>query len=300
MSISKYPSKVNLPQENFGWATVFDFLTYKFSGIDKAIWQERIINGKVHWQDGTLIELSTPYKAQATVFYYREVPEETVIPFKHQILYQNEHILVAEKPHFLPVTPGGIYVNECLQHRLRKETGINELQALHRLDRETAGLVIFSKNPETRSHYHALFSDKTISKTYNAIARITDGIQIKGKEWDLENRMVKADPSFLMKIDSKAEKENFNAHSKIKCVKQTKNRALFELKPITGKTHQLRVHMQSIGYPILNDKFYPKLQPKTEDKFEQPLQLLAKELKFIDPITKVLRVFKSNLKLTLK
>ncbi len=300
MSISKYPSKVNLPQENFGWATVFDFLTYKFSGIDKAIWQERIINGKVHWQDGTLIELSTPYKAQATVFYYREVPEELVIPFKHQILYQNEHILVAEKPHFLPVTPGGIYVNECLQHRLRKETGINELQALHRLDRETAGLVIFSKNPETRSDYHALFSDKTISKTYNAIARITDGIQIKGKEWDLENRMVKADPSFLMKIDSKAEKENFNAHSKIRCVKQTKQRALFELKPITGKTHQLRLHMQFIGYPILNDKFYPKLQPKTEDKFEQPLQLLAKELKFIDPITKVLRVFKSNLKLTLK
>lgn len=289
-----------MPQDNQGWLTVFDFLVNKFKGIDKSIWQERITKGKVHWQDGSLIRLETAYQPQAAVYYYREVPKEPTIPFQHKILYQDEHILIADKPHFLPVTPGGIYVNECLQHRLRKETNIDELQTLHRLDRETAGLVMFSTNPDSRADYHALFSEKNISKSYQAIAETSNTLQLESQQWEIKNRMRKAKPSFLMQIDHSAEQSNFNAHSIIQCIKQYDNQSLFELNPITGKTHQLRVHMQSIGYPILNDKFYPVLLPKSENNFKQPLQLLAKSLKFIDPINKQERYFESSLELILK
>ncbi len=293
MAKSKYPSKVNLPQENLGWQTVLDFLVDHFKGIDKNTWLQRIQAGKVHWINGDLVESNTPYRAQAAVYYYREVIEEPKVPFEHKIIYQDKQILIVDKPHFLPVTPGGQYVNECLQHRLRKETGIDKLQALHRLDRETAGLVMFSVNPETRSNYHALFSGKTITKTYLAIAKTKS--DISGKRWEVRNKMIKAQPSFLMQIDKAADEASCNAHSIIRCIKQNEHLATFELQPITGKTHQLRVHMQSIGFPILNDKFYPKLQPKTAETFENPLQLLATTLQFVDPITKENREFKSSL-----
>ncbi len=299
MSISKYPSKVSLPQVNRGWTTVLDFLTEHFSAIDKSIWQQRMLEGKVHWADKSLIHHDTPYQAQRSVFYYREVLQESKIPFQHSILFQNEHILVADKPHFLPVTPGGQYVNECLQHRLREDTCIEQLQALHRLDRETAGLVMFSVNPESRSKYHALFAEKKITKTYLAIAKTSSKAELQDKEWAVKNKMIKAKPSFLMQIDSKAQANEFNSHSIIKCAKQHSSHSLFELKPITGKTHQLRVHMQSIGSPIVNDKFYPELQAKTEEDYKSPLQLLANELSFIDPITNQPLTFKSELTLDL-
>ncbi|NVK21530.1 MAG: pseudouridine synthase [Kangiellaceae bacterium] len=300
MTISKYPSKVYLPQENHGWTTVLDYLIDKFQGIDKAIWHQRILDDKVHWQDGTFIKLDTPYRPQAAVFYYREVKKEPVIPFEHNLIYQNEHILIADKPHFLPVNESGAFVNECLQNRLRKETGIDELQALHRLDRETAGLVMFSINSQTRAYYHALFANKTITKTYQAIAKTPNNIQLIGKQWEINNRMIKSDPSFVMSIDKQASSKDYNAHSKIRCIKQSEHLSLFELQPITGKTHQLRVHMQSIGYPILNDKFYPTLLPKSEDNFDQPLQLLAQSLDFKDPVTQQQHSFQSKLMLSIE
>ena len=127
-------------------------------------------DGKVHWHDGSLITENSAFQAQQRVYYYREVENEPTIPFEEDIIYQDNEILVAHKPHFLPVTPGGIYINECLQSRLRKKTNLDNLQAVHRLDRVTAGLVLFSVNPTTRHLYHNLFETHQIEKTYHAIA----------------------------------------------------------------------------------------------------------------------------------
>lgn len=296
MSISKYPSKLSLPQTNPGVSSVLEYLIFKFPDIKPKVWQQRVADGKVHWHDGTLITADSAFLPQQRVYYYREVESEPLIPFVEKILFQDEHILVAYKPHFLAVTPGGIYIKECLQNRLRDKTGLENLQALHRLDRVTAGLVLFSVNPNTRHLYHNLFNRQQIHKTYQAIASINDDADLVGKEWEVKNRIVKSEPSFLMKI---VEGEA-NSHSVIRCLAQSADKALFELNPITGKTHQLRLHMQTLGWPLLHDKYYPTLQPEVADDYSKPLQLLAKELRFVDPVTQQSRVFSSNTALRLE
>jgi tRNA pseudouridine32 synthase/23S rRNA pseudouridine746 synthase len=306
MSISKYPSKLSLPQNNPGISSVLEYLIMKFPDIKPKVWQQRMANGKVHWHDGSLITADSAFQPQQRVYYYREVASEPAIPFEEKILFQDEHILVAYKPHFLAVTPGGIYINECLQNRLRQKTGQETLQALHRLDRATAGLVLFSVNPETRHLYHNLFNTQKIHKTYQAIAMVNSeedlygrnltGQHLVGEQWEIKNRLVKSEPPFLMKIVAGEP----NSHSLIHCLEQSSGKALFELNPITGKTHQLRLHMQALGWPLLNDKYYPTLQPKTADNYSRPLQLLAKELRFIDPVTQQPRVFSSNTNLLLE
>ena len=295
MAISDYPSHLSLPQTNPGVTTVLEYLIIKFPYIDALIWQQRIARGKVHYHDGSLVTPHSLFQAQQRIYYYREVESEPIIPFKEEIIFQDEHVLVAYKPHFLAVTPGGIYVNECLQNRLRKSTGINTLQALHRLDRVTAGLVIFSINPSTRHHYHNLFQTQKIHKTYQAIANISHNETLIGQEWDIKNRIAQGEPRFRMQVAM----GNANSHSVIRCVQQSAKQALFELNPITGKTHQLRLHMQTLGWPILNDKYYPQLQPLSKDNYSAPLQLLAKQLQFIDPMTKLSRRFDCGLSLSL-
>jgi len=287
MAISQQPSILSLPQINPGVCTVLEYLIIKFPYVDSQVWLQRITDGKVHRQDGSLITPQCPFKTQQRIFYYREVENEPIIPFKETIIFQDNHILVAYKPHFLPVTPGGLFVNECLQNRLRNSTGITDLQALHRLDRVTAGLVIFSKNTQTRHCYHELFKTKKIQKTYQAIAKISNEKNLIGQQWEIKNRLEPAVPRFRMKVSDGP----FNSHSLIKCVEQSNQHALFELNPVTGKTHQLRVHMESLGWPILHDKYYPTLEPLSADNYQSPLQLLAKTLQFIDPVTLQQRKF---------
>jgi len=296
MSIAKHPSRLSLPQKNPGVSSVLEYLINQFPNIEPHVWQRRMAEGKVHWHDGSLITADSPFKAQQRVYYYREVESEPTIPFKEDIIFQDEEILVAHKPHFLAVTPGGIYINECLQSRLRDKTGLENLQAVHRLDRATAGLVLFSVNPATRHLYHNLFETRQINKTYQAIASANTNENLIGQEWQVKNRIVKSQPRFLMKIiEGEA-----NSHSIIRCLKQTRDKALFELKPISGKTHQLRLHMQALGWPILHDKYYPNLQEESADNYSRPLQLLAKELSFIDPVTQQTRAFTGPTELNIK
>ncbi len=289
MAISKYPSKLSLPQVNPGAATVLDYLIGKFPEVSALVWRQRAIDGKLHWHDGRAITSASPYQPQQRVYYYREVEREPVIPFTETILFEDAHILVADKPPFLPVTPGGIYVNECLQNRLRLRTGHEKLQALHRIDRATTGLVMFSVNPKTCHLYHQLFASRQIHKIYQAISTIdVDGNKpLNGQQWQIINRLERAEPRFLMRVGDGAP----NSHSRIRCIKRVEDKALFELEPVTGKTHQLRVHMQTLGWPILHDQYYPTLQPKAPDNFTQPLQLLAQQLRFIDPVTQQPREF---------
>ncbi|WP_292959179.1 pseudouridine synthase [Neptuniibacter sp. UBA6509] len=289
MAIAKSPSKLTLPKHNPGVATVVDYLIYKFPQIDASIWRQRAIDKKLHWHDGSVITLETLYQPQLRVYYYREVEKEPEIPFRETVIFQNEDILLAYKPHFLPVTPGGNYVNECLQNRLRKKTGIENLQALHRIDRVTAGLVMFSVNPETCHLYHQMFANRQMRKSYQAIAKIEEHCSEPraGQQWEVINRLECAEPRFLMRI---IEGES-NSHSRIRCLDRFEDKALFELEPVTGRTHQLRVHMQSLGWPIINDRYYPVLQPESADNFAQPLQLLAQQLRFKDPVTGQPRTF---------
>jgi len=232
--------------------------------------------------------MKTEYTPLARIFYFREVCTETLIPFSEKILYRDDHILVACKPHFLPVTPGGKYVDECLLNRLRRSTGIEDLAPIHRIDRETSGLVLFSVNKNSRGRYGTLFMNGHIKKTYLALSACVPD-QSKNS-WNVENRIERGVPWFRMQTAP----GTVNAHSVIHLSGIKGTQARFILHPYTGKTHQLRIHMSGIGFGILNDRYYPELQDEREDDFTTPLQLVAKELRFMDPLTGRQREFSSE------
>ena len=288
MGIAKHPSVVTMPATEKPYPSIVEFLFKTFPAISRNRWAERIREGKVLDDQGQPITAETKYSPSKRIFYFREVENEPVIPFAEQILFQNDEILVACKPHFLPVIPGGRYVEECLLNRLRDRTGLADLAPLHRLDRETAGVVIFSVNPKTRGLYHELFMRGEVEKIYHALAEVNR--PPRENQWTVENRIVRGEPRFRMKTVPGVA----NARSHIQLLEVKGNRGLFRLHPVTGKTHQLRLHMSGLGFGIVNDRVYPDLQPVRVDDFDQPLQLLAKQVRFHDPVAGTDREFRSG------
>ena len=288
MGIAKNPSRVSLPRIEKPYPTILEFLTQRFPSVGQSVWEERILTGKVLDDAGVPITLETPYVPQKRLFYYREVLEEPLIPLPEKILFQNDELLVACKPPFLPVTPSGPYVNECLLNRLRRKTGNSSLVPLHRIDRETSGLVLFSMNKETRGLYGGLFLSGTIEKTYEALSEVS--FPPERKDWTVENRLVDDDIWFRSKVVPGV----VNARSRIKLVSCRDNKAHFMLDPITGKKHQLRIHMSGLGFRIMHDRYYPELRDKQEDDLSKPLQLIARRVKFTDPVSGEIMEFESD------
>lgn len=279
MAMSEYHSTVVMPKTDKPFPTILDFLTQRFPRIDRDTWKARINSGKVLTQDKKPVSRDTPYFPLKRLHYFREVEEETVIPFTEEIIFCNDNLLVACKPHFLPVTPAGRYVNQCLLHRLKEKTGNRDLAPINRIDRETAGLVLFSMNPKTRGAYQTLFMTGEVEKTYEAVAEYPQNQE--ETSWRVENRLAKGAPWFRMKtVPGKT-----NAVSKISLVRVKGKQALFQLCPITGKKHQLRLHLSGLGFPILNDRYYPDLLPEKQNDFTAPLQLLARKIQFRDPVS---------------
>jgi tRNA pseudouridine32 synthase/23S rRNA pseudouridine746 synthase len=286
MVISEYHSIVVMPKIEKPYPSILEFLTKRFPSIDREIWEARIYSKKVLTDKGEPISPDMPYMPLQKLHYFREVEEEPIIPFLEKIIYCNEELLVACKPHFLPVIPGGPYVNQCLLHRLKKRIKNKKLSPINRIDRETAGLVLFSMNKKTRGLYQELFMRGEVEKTYEAVTQYPcDQKKIKydqeEKTWTIENRIVKGDPWFRMKIAPGKP----NAISKISFLRSRKNKAVFQLCPITGKKHQLRLHLSGLGFPILNDRYYPDLLPEEKRVFSAPLQLLSRRIQFRDPVS---------------
>lgn len=288
MGISKHPSIVTMPKTEKPYPSILTFLSSRFPAISPEIWEKRIADGKVLDEASQRITLDTEYTPLNRLFYFREVCIEPVIPFAEKILYIDDEILVACKPHFLPVTPGGRYVDECLLNRLRVSTGIEDLAPLHRIDRETAGIVLFSVNKKSRGLYGTLFMNGLVEKSYQALSACLP-IQ-EAASWDVANRIERGEPWFRMT----SAPGGVNARSAIKLVEVRGELARFTLQPLTGKTHQLRIHMSGLGFGILNDRYYPDLQDESEDNFATPLQLVAQKLRFKDPLRGLIMEFTSE------
>ncbi len=288
-------SRVWLPKDTANeWASVLDFLEERFPFINREIIQERMSRGDIVDDVGKPFDKNTPYQSEIFLFYYREIPDEPEIPFKEKILFKDDNIIVVDKPHFIPVTPTGRYVKESLLARLKHHYQNEEISPIHRLDRETAGIVMFTCNPEVRGAYQSLFQKRQVDKTYEAIASYSDDLELPLIH---KSRIIKSDPFFIMKEeDATTEKPNNSETAiSIKSSDDIKgDLARYTLKPVSGKQHQLRVHMMSIGHPILNDPFYPKLLPCKDEGYSSPLQLLAESIAFIDPINGDHRFFKSE------
>lgn len=274
-----------LPQEE--WPGLLSFLVVRFPGVPAAVWQERMLRGEVCNARGERFFPDSPYRAGECLFYYREVAAEPRIPFDEVILFQDAHLLVVDKPHFLPVIPTGRFVRETLLVRLREKTGLHDLVPIHRLDRETAGVMLFSISPDSRGQYQQLFRERRVHKIYEAVAPVT----ALSLPLIYESRLERAERFFLT-----AEVAGVpNATTRVELIRQSGTHALYRLFPVSGKKHQLRVHMNALGMPIMHDNFYPVAVPDgTPDNFDAPLKLLARSIAFEDPVTGQERFFESQ------
>ncbi|WP_428313260.1 pseudouridine synthase [Hydrocarboniphaga sp.] len=278
-------SRVFLPAGS--WTLLLDFLDQRFPDVGRAVWQTRLRQGRVSDDSGQSLQADAPYIAGRRIHYFRELPDEPRIPFDAVILHRDDDLLVVDKPHFLPTMPAGRYVQQSLLVRLKRETGLDDLVPLHRLDRATAGLVMFSIRPSTRAAYTELFASRRITKVYEALAPALPGISFPQTR---RSRIAAAEPFFRMhEVDGVA-----NADTNIDLIETRGDIALYRLQPQTGRKHQLRVHMAAIGAAILNDPWYPQLLDEAEDDYTRPLKLLARALSFRDPLGGDLRLFESR------
>lgn len=261
-------------------STVFDYLCLRFPRIPAQTWRRRVERGKVIDESGAPLGLDAPYRAYLKVGYFREIEAERTIPFEERVLFRSDRLLVVDKPPFLPVAPVGRFVNQCLIFRLQKKLGLDDLAPIHRIDRMTSGLVLLSADPEARTAYAGLFARREIDKEYVALGHAPD--RPARHHWTVKTVISQGEPWFRRLSEPGPEP---NSHTEVELVAWRDGVARFRLKPVSGKTHQLRVHLAGLGYPILGDPFYPDLLPEKPDDFTAPMALIARELSFQDPFT---------------
>ena len=265
-----------------------EFFSERYPRVELATWTARMSKGEVVDEAGVRIDSESAYRTGACIFYYRELESENPVPFREQIIHQDEHILVADKPHFLPVIPAGRFLHETLLTRLRNQHQLENLVPLHRLDRATAGVVLFSVNPKSRGLYTSLFQERKIRKVYEALAPAPS--ELLNFPLTRRSRIVRGEPFFRMK-ETAGEP---NSETRIELLRNGEQASLYKLIPVTGRKHQLRVHLAALGIAIINDTLYPQLSSPAEEDFSQPLKLLAKSISFQDPLSGEERCFESE------
>ncbi|MEU2421641.1 RluA family pseudouridine synthase [Streptomyces sp. NPDC007851] len=270
--------RVRLPFSE-GWATVGDYLIERLSGAAPGVVAEMLDSGLVVGADGEPVAAGAPYTPGLRLWFHRDLPPEVPVPFPLDIVHRDSHIVVVDKPHFLATTPRGSHVTETALARLRRELGVPTLGAAHRLDRLTAGLVLFVVRPEERGVYQTLFSERRVRKEYEAIAPYDDSLALPRT---VRSRILKE-----RGVPAAREVEGqVNAETLVELTGRKDGLGRYRLTPRTGQTHQLRVHMSALGVPILGDPLYPVVTgPVPAGDFRRPLQLLARRLEFTDPVT---------------
>lgn len=282
---------------NGPWATVLDFLAERIPAVARDDWAQRMSLGEVLDAQGQPLPPHAPFRPQTRLHYWRALPFEHPVPFEEGIVFQDEWLIVADKPHFLPVTPKGRYLQETLLVRLKRRTGIDTLVPMHRIDLETAGLVAFTVQPHTRAAYQGLLRDRLVEKTYEAIAPWRGDLTPPVRR--LSRLQQSAHFMAMEEVDGEPNAETWI--EPLEAIAEAPGWGRYRLRPLTGQKHQLRAHLCAMGLPIANDRIYPSLRPApaTNDApdFSSPLQLLARELRFTDPITGESRRFESRLAL---
>jgi tRNA pseudouridine32 synthase / 23S rRNA pseudouridine746 synthase len=271
--------------------TLLDALDAQFPRIGRATWAERLANGAVLDAEARPLGPDSACRPGMPIHYYREVPDEPAIPFKATLLYADAHLVVADKPHFLPVLPAGRHLRHTLLTQLAAQLDNPDLVPLHRIDRDTAGLVLLSANPDSRGAYQALFRERRIDKRYEAIA---PPLPARAMPFTHCSRLEPGEPFFTMREGNGPA----NSETRIDVIERGGACWRYRLAPVTGRKHQLRVHMAALGVPILHDPLYAAAPVRADGDFSRPLQLLAAQLAFVDPLSGERRAFASALRLT--
>ena len=254
-------------------------LTARFGTPARA----KVLAGEVVDADGAVVDEATVLPAGSSVYLYRDLPDEVPVPFDIPVLYQDADIVVVDKPHFLATMPRGGHVAQTALVRLRRELGLPELSPAHRLDRLTAGVLLFTTRRELRGAYQTAFARGLVSKTYLARAAVDPDLMLP---LVVRSRIVKRRGH----LRALCEPGVTNAETLVEHISD----GLYRLTPRTGRTHQLRVHMASLGIPITGDPLYPNVVDVADDDFSAPLRLLAQRIEFTDPVTGLRREFVSR------
>ncbi|MFC4603519.1 RluA family pseudouridine synthase [Rhodococcus kronopolitis] len=283
------PTRLRLPGDD-SWSTVLEYLLARFPD-DTTRLLEKVAAAEVVDGAGRPVTATTVFRPHTFVFLYRDPPVEARVPFEVTVLHRDENLLVVDKPHFLASTPRGRYVAESALVRLRRDLDLPELTPAHRLDRVTAGVLVFTVRAQVRGAYQSLFEQHLVSKEYEAVAGHDPALALPRT---VRSRIVKERGS-IQAVEVPGEP---NAETRIELLEVSGHRARYRLLPRTGKMHQLRVHLSSLGIPIVGDDFYPDLHDVPPDDYSNPLQLLARSLTFDDPLTGEGRTFTSARRLT--
>jgi tRNA pseudouridine32 synthase/23S rRNA pseudouridine746 synthase len=278
-------ARLRLPDDG-PWRTIREHLVDRLprvspERIETLLREQRIVD-----KDGP-IAVDEPFRPGAVLWFHRDLPEETVVPFDIPVVYRDEDILVVDKPHFLATIPRGQHIVQTALVRLRQEWDLPDLVPAHRLDRATAGLLLFVINPARRGAYQTMFRDRLVYKEYEAIARFDPELELPRT---VRSRIVKERGI----ITAQEVPGPPNAETRVELLARDGDIGRYRLLPATGRTHQLRLHLNTLGIPILGDDFYPVLTEKPLDDFTRPLQLLASVLAFPDPVSGQRRRFRSN------
>lgn len=279
-------SRLYLPNEN--WPDLLSFLQHRFPFLSDELIRQRLDAGDIVDEAGVAQTVVSPFKPDSWLWYYREVEAETVVPFEVEILYQDELLVVVDKPHFLASVPAGKYLQETALVRLKAMLDEPEISPLHRLDKDTAGVLVFCRQKKWRGVYQQLFQAGQMSKVYEAVAPVDSELAFPLVR---ESRIEKSEQYFKMQEVAGEP----NSRTRIELLSAGSQFGHYRLFPESGKKHQLRVQMNALGVPICNDSYYPVLLPeKREPDYSKPLQLLASRLKFVDPVTQEARCFESR------
>jgi tRNA pseudouridine32 synthase/23S rRNA pseudouridine746 synthase len=303
-------TRLRLPDEG-PWDTAMDYMMHRWGHIDPQGIEDRFDAGEIVGEGGVPLTRHTRLEDHTFIWYYRTLPPETRLPVEISILHRDDHLLVVDKPHFLPTTPGGTYIQESALVRLRNQLDLPDLIPMHRLDRMTAGVLLFSTNPQTRGKYQVLFEKRQVLKDYECVSAAEPAPGHPAVEFPVvvRNRMTKSRSYLLAEVvegepntETRIERlETFDAGTHPGAggtAPAAPALARYRLEPHTGKTHQLRVHMASLGLGIVNDAFYPDLLDKAPDNFGKPLQLLARGIRFVDPVSGRPVEYRSGLELS--
>ncbi len=279
------PARLRLPEEG-SWATIRDHLVERLPRVAPARIDELLEAGAIVDLEGPIAP-DAPYVPGGAVWFHRDLPTEVEVPFELTIVHRDEHLLVVDKPHFLSTIPRGQHILQTALVRLRRELDLPDLIPAHRLDRTTAGLVLFVITPARRGAYQTLFGQRRVFKEYEAIARHDPGLALPVT---VRSRIIK-ERTIIRAFETDGEP---NAETRVELAEHRDGMGRYRLTPLTGRTHQLRIHMNGLGIPILGDDFYPELTDRPVDDFTRPLQLLATTLEFTDPISHEPRRFETT------
>lgn len=278
------PTRVRMPDAS-PFDTVLEYLVARFPQDERRL-REKVAAREIVDAGGRPLAEDAPLVARSDVYLYRDPPVEPVVPFPIEILHRDENLLVVDKPHFLATMPRGAYVARSALVLLRRRFDLPDLSPAHRLDRLTAGVLVFTVRPGARRAYQELFAQRSVEKVYEAIAPFDPALELPRT---VRSRMVKH-RGVLRAEEVPGEP---NAETYIESAVRHGSYALYRLRPRTGRTHQLRLHMSSLGIPIHGDNFYPHFYDVAGDDYSDPLRLLARSLSFRDPFSHQERTFTS-------